>query len=153
MASGFPDSVPAWYTGPIGASSDMTSRRPPKAPTGKPPPITLPKHHRSGRTPRSSDAPPAPRRNPVMTSSKISSAPARSHAWRSPSRNPATGATSPMLAATGSTMTAATSAPISGTTLYGTTRVSATAAAGTPADAGSPSVATPLPPPASSPSE
>ena len=55
----------------------------------------------------------------------------------------------PMLAATGSTITAATSGPSSGTTLYGTTIVSATAPAGTPAVPGSPSVATPLPPAAS----
>ena len=52
MASGFPDSVPAWYTGPSGATHDITSRRPPYAPTGRPPPITLPKHVRSGRTPK-----------------------------------------------------------------------------------------------------
>ena len=52
-----------------------------------------------------------------MTSSKISRAPARSQAARSPSRNPGTGATRPMLAATGSTMTQATASSISGTTL------------------------------------
>ncbi len=56
-----------------------------------------------------------------------------------------------MLAATGSTITHATSALSSGTALYGTTRVSATAALATPAEAGRPSVATPLPPPARSP--
>ena len=50
-----------------------------------------------------------------------------------------------MFAATGSTITAATSTPTSGTTLYGTTTVSATAARVTPADPGSPRVATPLP--------
>ena len=33
------------------------SRRPPKAPTGSPPPITLPKHHRSGVTPDHAVAP------------------------------------------------------------------------------------------------
>ena len=54
-----------------------------------------------------------------------------------------------MLAATGSTMTAATSSSSSGTRLYGTTSVSATAPAGTPAVPGRPSVATPLPPAAS----
>ena len=58
-----------------------------------------------------------------------------------------------MLAATGSTMTHATSSPTSGTTLYGTTIVSATMPTGTPAESGRPSVAMPLPPPASSPSE
>ena len=108
MASGFPDSVPAWYTGPSGASSAIRSRRPPKAPTGSPPPITLPKHHRSGVTPDQPVAPAGPRRKPVITSSKISSAPAASQAARSPSRNPGAGATRFMLAATGSTMTQAT---------------------------------------------
>ena len=88
-----------------------------------------------------------------MTSSKTSSAPAASHAARSPSRNPGAGSTRFMLAATGSTMTHATRSSSSGTTLYGTTTVSATAPAGTPAEPGRPSVATPLPPPASSPSE
>ena len=41
-ATGFPLSVPAWYTGPAGASCSITSRRPPNAAQGKPPPITLP---------------------------------------------------------------------------------------------------------------
>ena len=54
-----------------------------------------------------------------------------------------------MLAATGSTITAATDSSRAGTWLYGTTRVSATAPAGTPAVPGIPSVATPLPPAAS----
>ncbi len=72
-----------------------------------------------------------------------------SHAARSPSRKPGAGATTPMFAAIGSTITAATSLPISGTTLYGTTSVLATASSGTPAVPGKPSVATPLPPAAS----
>ena len=59
MASGFPDRVPAWYTGPSGASTSMTSARPPKAPTGRPPPITLPNAVRSGVTPSSSWRPAA----------------------------------------------------------------------------------------------
>ena len=112
--------------------------------------MTLPKHERSGVTPNAACAPPRPSRKPVMTSSKISSAPAESHADRKPSRNPGTGATMPMFAATGSTITAATSTPTSGTTLYGTTTVSATLAAVTPADPGRPRVATPLPASASS---
>ena len=89
----------------------------------------------------------------MITSSKISSAPAASHAARRPSRKPGTGATRFMFAATGSTMTQATCSSSAGTTLYGTTSVSATAPADTPAEPGSPSMATPLPPPASSPSE
>ncbi len=55
-----------------------------------------------------------------------------------------------MFAATGSTMTAATSSVSSGTTLYGATIVSATDAFGTPAVPGSPRVAMPLPPATSS---
>ena len=106
VASGFPDSVPAWYTGPSGASAAMTSARPPKAPMGRPPPMTLPKQREVGRDAETLLAPrPTPRRNPVITSSKISSAPTRSHAARSPSRKPGAGGTRPMLAATGSTIT------------------------------------------------
>ena len=131
----------------------MRSRGPPSAASGSPPPITFPKHHRSGCTPTAAVAPPRPRRKPVITSSKIKSAPARSHAARSPSRNPASGATSPMFAATGSTITQATDSSISGTSLKGATTVAATALAGTPAEPGSPRVATPLPPPASNASE
>ena len=58
-------------------------------------------------------------RKPVMTSSKISSAPTRSHSARRPLRKPSSGATRPMLAAIGSTMTQAVSSSRSGTTLYG----------------------------------
>ena len=49
----------------------MSSRRPPTAASGSPPPITFPKHHRSGCTPTAAVAPPRPRRKPVITSSKI----------------------------------------------------------------------------------
>ena len=51
IATGFPDSVPAWYTGPSGAMYSMISRRPPKAPTGMPPPTILPSVVRSGLMP------------------------------------------------------------------------------------------------------
>ena len=51
MAIGLPDRVPAWYTGPSGASFSMISRLPPKAPTGMPPPMTLPSVVRSGVMP------------------------------------------------------------------------------------------------------
>ena len=95
----------------------MISAEAPKAPMGRPPPITLPKHHTSGRTPNHSAAPPRASRKPVITSSNNSSAPARSQAARSPSRNPAAGATRPMLAATGSTHTTATVSSSSGTAL------------------------------------
>ena len=108
VASGLPASVPAWNTGPSGDSVSITSRRPPTAPIGRPPPMTLPNVVRSGVTSYLAWAPPSSRRNPVITSSNTSSAPTRSHSARSPSRNPAAGATTPMLAATGSTITAAT---------------------------------------------
>src|SRR6185503_16995308 len=42
IASGLPDNVPAWYTGPFGAICSIKSARPPYAATGKPPPITFP---------------------------------------------------------------------------------------------------------------
>jgi len=53
----------------------MISADAPNAPTGSPPPMTLPKHQMSGRTPKSEVAPPRSMRNPVMTSSNRSSAP------------------------------------------------------------------------------
>ncbi len=150
VASGLPAKVPAWNTVPSGDSVSMMSRRPPTAPMGRPPPMTLPNVVRSARTSYCCCAPPVPRRKPVMTSSNTSSAPTRSHSARRPSRKPGFGGTTPMFAATGSTKTAATCSSSSGTTLYGTTIVFATAAAGTPAVPGRPSVATPLPPAASS---
>ncbi len=70
----------------------MTSRRPPKAPTGSPPPITLPKHQRSGVAPDQPVAPAGPSRKPVMTSSRSRRAPLALQASRSPSRNPGSGA-------------------------------------------------------------
>ena len=72
------------------------SRRPPKAPTGRPPPMILPKVVRSGRTPKRSWAPPHAVRN-EMTSSKISRMPCRSVTSRSRGRKPSTGGISPAL--------------------------------------------------------
>ena len=108
-ATGFPDSVPAWYAGPSGATCSMTSRRPPYAPMGMPPPMILPSVVRSGVTPYSPCAPPCATRKPVITSSKISSAPCSLVMSRSPCRKPSPGGTTPMLPATGSTITAAMS--------------------------------------------
>jgi len=53
----------------------MISARPPNAPTGRPPPMTLPKQLKSGVMPKRSCAPPFAKRNPVITSSKMSSEP------------------------------------------------------------------------------
>ena len=64
------------------------ARRPPKAPTGMPPPMTLPSVVRSGVMPYSACAPPACTRKPVITSSKIEHAPCASHSARRPSRKP-----------------------------------------------------------------
>ena len=69
----------------------MRSRPPANAASGRPPPSTLPKHHRSGVTPSRPDAPDRLNRKPVITSSKISSAPALVHAARRPSRKPGAG--------------------------------------------------------------
>ena len=115
--------------------------------------MTLPKHHTSGCTPDHAVAPPTSTRKPVMTSSNSRSAPTRSHSARKPSRKPGSGAINPVFAATGSTATSATSASSVGTTLYGTTTVSATAPGVTPAEPTSPCSARPLPPAASSASE
>ena len=73
-------------SGRIGAISFMMSLRPPYAPTGNPPPITLPSVVRSGLMPYSCCAPPKATRKPVMTSSKISSAPVLCECSRSASQ-------------------------------------------------------------------
>ena len=62
VASGLPASVPAWNTGPSGDSVSITSRRPPTAPIGRPPPITLPNVVRSGVTSYFAWAPPGAER-------------------------------------------------------------------------------------------
>ena len=54
IASGLPDNVPAWYTGPRGDKLSIISVLAPYAPTGRPPPITLPKAVISGVTPEMS---------------------------------------------------------------------------------------------------
>ena len=51
IATGLPDSVPAWYMGPSGATWDISSRLAPYAPTGNPPPMILPKQVMSGFMP------------------------------------------------------------------------------------------------------
>ena len=91
-------------------------------------------------------------RNPVITSSKIRSAPSRLVMSRSPSRKPVAGGTTPIFAATGSTMIAAifprmlaknvSTLPKS---LYGAFSVSRASASGTPGQAAMPSVARPEP--------
>src|SRR2546426_1185921 len=105
MASGLPDSVPAWYMGPSGATRPMISDGPPYAPTGKPPPMILPMVVRSGRIAYNSCAPPKAMRKPVMTSSKMSTHLSRSVIVRRASRYPRAGGTQPMLPTTGSTIT------------------------------------------------
>ena len=130
----------------------MRSARPPYAATGNPPPMTLPRVVRSGLTPKRSGAPPGAIRNPVITSSKISSAPCASASRRNAGRNPGSGGMNPALPTTGSTMMAAMRGPRSAincstaaTSLYGATKVSSASAAGTPGEFGRPSVATPEP--------
>ena len=85
----------------------MTSRRPAKAATGKPPPMALAKVHRSGVTPKYSWAPPSARRKPVRVSSKTISTPYRVHSSRSPSRKPGSGMQPVIFRVTGSMMTQA----------------------------------------------
>jgi hypothetical protein len=69
-----PEYVPAIDTVPSFAKS-MIARRPPTAATGKPPPQPLAMTVRSGNTPSFSWPPPNATRKPVMTSSKMSTAP------------------------------------------------------------------------------
>ena len=111
-------------------------------------------------TPKRSCAPPQPTRKPVMTSSKISIVPYLVHRARHASRKPGCGGTTPMLPATGSTMSAAIFSPSTAnssvsvcTSLYSTSRVSAVVALVTPGLSGSASVSTPLPAAARNPSE
>mmetsp|Transcript_6842 Transcript_6842/g.29133 ORF Transcript_6842/g.29133 Transcript_6842/m.29133 type:complete len:205 (-) Transcript_6842:783-1397(-) len=109
IARGLPESVPAWYMGPAGATTSMISRLPPYAPTGRPPPITLPMVVRSGVTPQYSCAHPLEMRKPVITSSKVSRAPSAVVISRSPSRKDLSGTMKPELPTTGSRITPAIS--------------------------------------------
>ena len=110
-ATGFPDSVPAWYTGPSGARRSITSVRPPNAAAGSPPLITLPKVNRSASTGSKPNHPDRLIRNPVITSSTIKSAPCSAVIARSAALKPLTGATAPMLPGQASVMTAAMVSP------------------------------------------
>src|SRR5713226_869697 len=113
------------------------------------PPMILPSVVMSGLMSYSACAPPYETRNPVITSSKISSAPDTSQISRSPARKPSAGGTHPMFPATGSTMMAATSslvaARVASTSLYGTLMVSSVTSFGTPAESGTLNVAPPDP--------
>ncbi len=76
-----------------------------------PPPTTLPKVDRSGVMPYKPCAEPGPTRKPVITSSKISTAPCCVHSSRMAARNSGLGAIRFMLPATGSTITQAMAWP------------------------------------------
>src|SRR5215469_15133132 len=89
----------------------MTSARPPKAAAGRPPPITLPNVIRSPATPSTPYQPAGVTRNPVSTSSMISSAPADRHNEASRALNPGVGGTTPMLAGHASVITHAIDSP------------------------------------------
>lgn len=102
--------VPEWLTFPV-PNLAIRSARPATALTGQPPASALPYTARSGVTPKCRAAPPSASRNPVMTSSKTSTAPARSVSSRTRSRKPALGGMAPALHIIGSQMTAAISAP------------------------------------------
>ena len=69
--------------------------------------MILPMVTRSALMLYSSDAPPKASRNPVMTSSRMSTVPSRSVMARRACRYPGLGGTQPMLPTTGSTMTQA----------------------------------------------
>ncbi len=110
-ATGLPLSVPAWYTGPAGASLAMIDAGPPNAAAGSPPLITLPKVNRSAGTGSRPYQPDADTRKPVITSSMTSSAPCRAVISRRPALKPGSGATAPMLPAAASVITQAMSGP------------------------------------------
>src|SRR5215470_16071674 len=157
VASGFPDSVPAWYTGPDGASRSMISARPPNAAAGSPPPITLPNVIRSPATPSRPYQPDLVTRNPVSTSSMMSSEPCSAASAASTSLNPGSGGTTPMFAGHASVIRHAIRGPCAANTpataavsLNGSTSVSAAAAPVTPGLSGRANVATPDPAAASS---
>src|SRR6516165_2190697 len=94
----------------------MISARPPNAAQGSPPPITLPNVTRSPATPSTPYQPAAVTRNPVSTSSMISSAPADRHSEASRSLNPGAGGTIPMFAGHASVITHAIDSPRSANT-------------------------------------
>lgn len=138
----------------------MISVRPPKAAAGRPPPMTFPYVHRSASDGSRPCQPVRETRNPVITSSTMSSAPyawaIAASCWLKPSR----GATTPMLPAAASVMIAAMCGPSAAKasstavmSLYGSTMVSPAAAPVTPGESGRPRVATPEPAAASRASE
>ena len=51
IASGLPESVPAWKIGPAGETRSMTVDEAPYAAAGRPPPMILPSAVRSGVMP------------------------------------------------------------------------------------------------------
>ena len=107
MASGLPESVPAWYTGPSGATIFIISFLPPYAPTGRPPPITFPRHVISGFIPYAFCAPPYDTLKPVITSSNIKMIPYCFVNLLIPLRKPGFGRTQPIFPTTGSRITQA----------------------------------------------
>ena len=111
VASGFPESVPAWYTGPAGASSSMTSARPPKAASGRPPPAIFPSTVRSGRDAVELLRPTARDAEAGDHLVEDEQGAGRVAEGASASRKPGAGGTTPMFPATGSTMTAARPSP------------------------------------------
>ena len=105
--SGLPDSVPAWYTGQSGASRSMILAGP--AMTHRHSTANyFPEHDQVGAIPMLSAIEPKQRRNPVITSSQIKSAPLLCAISARALSEPGSGFTTPMLAAMGSMMTAAT---------------------------------------------
>src|SRR5699024_2178912 len=137
---------------PFGATFSIISFLPPYAPTGSPPPITLPKHVISGSIPKYPCAQWYPTRKPVITSSKISNEPYDCVLSRKDCRKFPSGGTTPIFPETGSTITAAISFPYNSNafstlavSLYGTVTVFFAIPSGTPGLSGNPNVATPEP--------
>src|SRR5262249_17162850 len=131
--------------------------RPPKGPAGSPPPIPLPNVIRSPATPSRPYQPDLVTRNPVSTSSMMSSEPCSAASAASTSLNPGSGGTTPMFAGHASVIRHAIPGPCAANTpataavsLYGSPSVWAAAARGPRGLSGRANVAPPDPAAASS---
>lgn len=133
------------------AKCSITSRRPPNAPTGKPPPMTLPRQMNPAECRTLPCAPPrrAQSHHRFVHDEQRAVPAAKFVRCR---QVPSCGRTRPMFPATPSMMTAAMCSPSAANTrssaaksLYGTVSVSAAISAGMPGLSGAPNVAAPEP--------
>ena len=117
VASGFPDKRPSLVHGSLGRQARQQLGPTTERGQRETAPDDLAEAPQIGNDPEPLGGATRAQPKTVITSSKISSAPAASQAARHPAKNPSAGHTRFMLAATGSTMTQATRSSTSGTTL------------------------------------